>query len=98
MMATLRSFMVSLLRQTMEGARSAKNAAQIPPAASRVPERPKTKPGRRDRARFTPPVAVQYSQESPKNNALFAPWLADFSENQRRLSRYLRPRPDRPRA
>jgi hypothetical protein len=30
-------------------------------------------------------VAVQYSQKSPKNNALFAIWLADFRRKRGRF-------------
>jgi hypothetical protein len=43
-------------------------------------------------------VAAQYSQKSPKNNALFAIWLADFGSKPVRFSGFGPLRWDRPRA
>jgi hypothetical protein len=42
----------------------------------RALKRPKRKPGQKDG--HTLLIALQYSQESPENNVLFAIWLADF--------------------
>src|SRR4030088_1015750 len=89
MMATLRSFMLFLLHQTMAGARSRRktgthfSGSHSKPGIRRAHRAQKGSPAKR--TGHTLLVAAQYSQKSPKNNALFAIWLADFRRKRGRF-------------
>src|SRR5580698_5216218 len=98
MMATLRRFIAVLLARTMAGARShRKTGTHFSGSRSKTwnstgRSHPKEHSQRKIRAQKGSPaertghtllVAVQYSQKSPKNNALFAIWLVDFRYRNR---------------
>src|SRR5579859_3712543 len=100
MMATLRRFMLFLLRQAMEEARSRRKTgtrlfgSRLKPWISdRCFGTQKGSPAKRAGHAFT---AAQYSQESPENNALFVNWLAVWPEKYRGIGPIGRSRSDRP--
>src|SRR3981189_908209 len=89
MMATLRSFMLFLLHQTMAGAGSHRktgthfSGSHSKPGIRRAHRAQKGRPAKR--TGHTLLVAAQYSQKSPENNGLFAIWRADFGGKAGRL-------------
>src|ERR1700736_3212177 len=86
MMATLRSFMLVLLHQTMAGARShrktgthfsgSRSKTWSSNGASRAQKGSPAK-----RTGHTLLAAAQYSQKSPENNGLFAIWLGFWARS-----------------